>query len=265
MVSRLAPFQHAFVQRLSELGIAYRGSPIVEGPGKRYFDDSMRGGKGILSRFLLLLDEGADSSTKEAAERLCASLKDIVELRWKPHHDIILVRPDGYIASLCTKPPRNRRSDLRAFTSGASNESRTGKSCGLRNFSSALYRGKGRTLAERSAVQLHCSAKLQAANGLNRTDLHSRIRDLFQVASHQAWQRRTKMKIFLAGATGAIGKRSLPMLVSAGHAVTATTQHPDKMRSIHTAGAIPMLVNALNKEEVLAAVEKTHPEIIIHN
>ena len=35
MVSRLAPFQHAFVQRLSELGIAYRGSPIVEGPGKR--------------------------------------------------------------------------------------------------------------------------------------------------------------------------------------------------------------------------------------
>ena len=37
MVSRLAPFQHAFVQRLSELGIAYRGSPIVEGPGKAIF------------------------------------------------------------------------------------------------------------------------------------------------------------------------------------------------------------------------------------
>jgi 2-polyprenyl-6-methoxyphenol hydroxylase-like FAD-dependent oxidoreductase len=99
MVSRLAPFQHAFVQRLSELGIAYHGSPIVQGDGKRYFDDSLRGGDGIGSRFLLLLDEGADSSTKEAAERLCASLKDIVELRWKPDPDIILVRPDGYIAS----------------------------------------------------------------------------------------------------------------------------------------------------------------------
>jgi len=72
------------------------------------------------------------------------------------------------------------------------------------------------------------------------------------------------MKIFLAGATGAIGKQLLPMLVSAGHTVTATTQHPDKMRSIHSAGAIPMLVNALDKEEVLAAVEKAHPEIIIH-
>ena len=55
MVSRLAPFQHAFVQKLSELGIGYRGSPIVEGPGTRYFDDSIRGGDGIGSRFLLLL------------------------------------------------------------------------------------------------------------------------------------------------------------------------------------------------------------------
>ena len=44
MVSRLAPFQHAFVQRLSELGIPYSNSPIIEGPGERYFDDSMRGG-----------------------------------------------------------------------------------------------------------------------------------------------------------------------------------------------------------------------------
>ena len=55
IVSRLASFQHAFVQRLSELGIAYRGSPIVEGPGNRYFDDSLRGGKGIGSRYLLVL------------------------------------------------------------------------------------------------------------------------------------------------------------------------------------------------------------------
>jgi hypothetical protein len=55
MVSRLAPFQHAFVQRLSELGVAYRGSPIVEGDGERYFDNSLREGDGIRSRFLFLL------------------------------------------------------------------------------------------------------------------------------------------------------------------------------------------------------------------
>jgi hypothetical protein len=98
MVSRLAPFQHAFVQRLSELGIAYRGSPIIEGPGKRYFDDSLRGGKGIGSRFLLLLDDTADSSTKDAAKQLTSSFDDIVELRLSKHKGIALVRPDGYVA-----------------------------------------------------------------------------------------------------------------------------------------------------------------------
>ena len=98
MVSRLAPFQHAFVQRLSELGVAYRGSPIVEGAGERYFDDSLRGGSGIRSRFLLMLDEDAVSSSKEAARRISESLGDIVELRFHNTHDITLVRPDGYVA-----------------------------------------------------------------------------------------------------------------------------------------------------------------------
>jgi 2-polyprenyl-6-methoxyphenol hydroxylase-like FAD-dependent oxidoreductase len=98
MVSRLAPFQHAFVQRLSELGIAYRGSPIVEGAGKRYFDDSLRGGDGIRSRFLLVFDDDVDSSIKEAAKQLAKSFSNIVELRLGPGHEITLVRPDGYIA-----------------------------------------------------------------------------------------------------------------------------------------------------------------------
>jgi 2-polyprenyl-6-methoxyphenol hydroxylase-like FAD-dependent oxidoreductase len=69
MVSRLAPFQRAFVQRLSELGITYRGSPIVEGAGKRYFDDSLRGGDGIRGRFLLVVDRDTDLSTREAAKQ----------------------------------------------------------------------------------------------------------------------------------------------------------------------------------------------------
>ena len=98
MVSRLAPFQHAFVQRLSELGIAYHGSPIVEGPGKRYLDDSMRGGKGILSRFLLVFGNDGESSTTEAARQLAGSFPDIVELRLTRGQGAALVRPDGYIA-----------------------------------------------------------------------------------------------------------------------------------------------------------------------
>jgi 2-polyprenyl-6-methoxyphenol hydroxylase-like FAD-dependent oxidoreductase len=98
MVSRLAPFQHAFVQRLSELGIAYPKSPIVEGPGKRYLDDSMRGGKGIISRFLLMIGDDTEPPTTDAASHLCESLSEIVELRSSSTPGITLVRPDGYIA-----------------------------------------------------------------------------------------------------------------------------------------------------------------------
>ena len=98
MVSRLAPFQHAFVQRLSELGVAYRGSPIVEGPGKRYFDDSLRGGNGIRSRFLLLIGEDQDAAAKEAAKEFCNARSEIVELRLTQEPGFTLVRPDGYIA-----------------------------------------------------------------------------------------------------------------------------------------------------------------------
>jgi FAD binding domain len=98
MVSHLAPFQHAFVQRLSELGIAYKGSPIVEGAGERYFDDSLCGGNGICSRFLLALDDAADLPTKENAKQIAESFCDVVELRSTRRPGVTLVRPDGYVA-----------------------------------------------------------------------------------------------------------------------------------------------------------------------
>jgi 2-polyprenyl-6-methoxyphenol hydroxylase-like FAD-dependent oxidoreductase len=97
MVSRLAPFQHGFVQRLSQLGIAYGGSPIVEGPGKRIFDDSLRGGRGIASRFLVIVGDEVSSATKEAAQQLCQSSSDLLEFRVARYDGIALVRPDGYI------------------------------------------------------------------------------------------------------------------------------------------------------------------------
>ncbi len=97
MVSRLAPFQHAFVQRLSELGIAYSGSPIVEGAGKRYFDDSVRGGK-LLHRFVLMVGGDGDQSVQAAAKQLADSMSDVVELKFNGGNGMTLVRPDGYIA-----------------------------------------------------------------------------------------------------------------------------------------------------------------------
>jgi hypothetical protein len=98
MVSRLAPFQHAFVQRLSELGVAYAGSPIVDGDGERFFDDSMRGGTGVHGRFLLFMDSEADSKAKQTVAEFCDSRKDVIELRFLAGQKLTLVRPDGYVA-----------------------------------------------------------------------------------------------------------------------------------------------------------------------
>lgn len=98
VVSRLPPFRRQFVQTLSQLAVAYGGSPVVEGSGKRYFDDSLRGGKGIGDRFLLFVGDDAGSSMKEAATRFCDSQNGLVELRRAGRLGLMLVRPDGYVA-----------------------------------------------------------------------------------------------------------------------------------------------------------------------
>jgi nucleoside-diphosphate-sugar epimerase len=72
------------------------------------------------------------------------------------------------------------------------------------------------------------------------------------------------MRIFLAGASGAIGSRLLPLLVKAGHVVTGTTRSPDKAGSIRMAGGTAVVLNALNAGEVLDAVRQARPEVLIH-
>jgi len=57
----------------------------------------MRGGKGICSRFLLLVDD-KELPAKEAAKQLCDFFSDIVELRPSRNPGLRLVRPDGYVA-----------------------------------------------------------------------------------------------------------------------------------------------------------------------
>jgi 2-polyprenyl-6-methoxyphenol hydroxylase-like FAD-dependent oxidoreductase len=93
MVSRLPAFQHAFVKRLSELGIAYASSNIVEGTAIRYLDESMRGGAGIRSRFLLITND----QTRQMNE-LCRTFSNVIEIKRARHPGVTLVRPDGYVA-----------------------------------------------------------------------------------------------------------------------------------------------------------------------
>ena len=113
MVSRLAPFQHAFVQRLSELGIAYPGSPIIEGPGKRHFDDSLRGGAGIKSHFLLLVGHENAPADRDAAQQFAAHLHDVLEYRLSSASGITLLRPDGYVAYANAHAENSALSEIR--------------------------------------------------------------------------------------------------------------------------------------------------------
>jgi nucleoside-diphosphate-sugar epimerase len=72
------------------------------------------------------------------------------------------------------------------------------------------------------------------------------------------------MRIFVAGATGAIGRRLVPMLVAAGHNVTGTTRTSARSTAIGDMGAMPAILDAFDRDAVLRAVAAAQPEIVIH-
>jgi nucleoside-diphosphate-sugar epimerase len=72
------------------------------------------------------------------------------------------------------------------------------------------------------------------------------------------------MRLFLAGATGALGKRLVPLLVANGHAVTGTTRSPEKAERLRAAGAEPVVVDVLNESAVVNAVTRAEPEVVVH-
>ena len=72
------------------------------------------------------------------------------------------------------------------------------------------------------------------------------------------------MRVFVTGATGALGRYLVPGLVAAGHEVTATTRAPGKVAQLREAGAEPVVVDGLNREAVIAAVRAAAPEVIVH-
>jgi nucleoside-diphosphate-sugar epimerase len=72
------------------------------------------------------------------------------------------------------------------------------------------------------------------------------------------------MRVFVTGATGALGRHLVPGLVGAGHEVTATTRKPGKVAQLREAGAEPVVVDGLDREAVIAAVSAAEPEVIVH-
>lgn len=71
------------------------------------------------------------------------------------------------------------------------------------------------------------------------------------------------MKVFLAGATGAVGRPLCRQLLEAGHEVVGTTRSPGKAKSLEALGVGPAIVDALDAEGVLAAVAEAAPEVVI--
>jgi nucleoside-diphosphate-sugar epimerase len=72
------------------------------------------------------------------------------------------------------------------------------------------------------------------------------------------------MRVFVTGATGALGRHLVPGLIAAGHEVTATTRTPGKVAQLREAGAEPVVVDGLDREAVIAAVRAAAPEVIMH-
>jgi nucleoside-diphosphate-sugar epimerase len=72
------------------------------------------------------------------------------------------------------------------------------------------------------------------------------------------------VKVFLAGASGAVGRQLVPMLAQAGHEVTGTTRSPERAKAIAAAGAKAAVLDALDERAVRAAVLASEPEVVIH-
>jgi nucleoside-diphosphate-sugar epimerase len=72
------------------------------------------------------------------------------------------------------------------------------------------------------------------------------------------------MKIFLAGATGVIGRRLVPLLLAEGHQVTALTRKRERTAALNALGAEPVVADVHDRAAIVAAVRAAAPDIVIH-
>jgi nucleoside-diphosphate-sugar epimerase len=72
------------------------------------------------------------------------------------------------------------------------------------------------------------------------------------------------MRVFVAGATGAIGRQLVPRLVAAGHEVHGMTRSASKQTMLSELGAVPVIADALDPDQVAHAVARARPDVIVH-
>ena len=72
------------------------------------------------------------------------------------------------------------------------------------------------------------------------------------------------MKVFVAGATGVLGRELVPQLVARGHEVVGMTRSESKQDLVRSLGARPVVADALDPDAVAEAVASAEPEVIVH-
>jgi nucleoside-diphosphate-sugar epimerase len=72
------------------------------------------------------------------------------------------------------------------------------------------------------------------------------------------------MRVFVAGATGAIGRQLVPRLVEAGHEVHGMTRSESKKALLDELAAVPVVADALDPDQVAEAVGRARPDVIVH-
>jgi nucleoside-diphosphate-sugar epimerase len=72
------------------------------------------------------------------------------------------------------------------------------------------------------------------------------------------------MKVFVAGATGVVGRALVPLLVERGHEVVGMTRSASKQDLVRSLGARPVVADALDPDAVAQAVASAEPEVIVH-
>jgi nucleoside-diphosphate-sugar epimerase len=72
------------------------------------------------------------------------------------------------------------------------------------------------------------------------------------------------MKVFVAGASGALGRRLVPILAANGHEVVGMTRNPEATRKVRELGAEPVVADGLDRTAVMRAVLGAEPEVVIH-
>ena len=72
------------------------------------------------------------------------------------------------------------------------------------------------------------------------------------------------MKVFVAGATGVLGRELVPQLVARGHDVVGMTRSESKQDLVRSLGARPVVADALDPDAVVQAVASAEPEVIVH-